>query len=228
MRFLSTVLVNPFTQWCKWVMFALLQQFLHRKQQLQIRYGANFSNVKFGRFNTLYERALLVDVTIDDYSYVGRDNVVACADIGKFTCFGPEVVVGLPKHPTKGFISAHPAFYSTAKQAQITFIEENMFNEFERVRIGHDVWIGTRSIIMGGITIGNGAIIGAGAVVTKDVPPYAVVAGVPAKVIKHRFDAEQVKTLEAIQWWNRDAVWLKKNAKQFHRVDEFLRMHGPK
>jgi acetyltransferase-like isoleucine patch superfamily enzyme len=226
MRFLITVLNNPFTQWCKWVLFALWQQFLHRKQHLLIRYGAHFSNVRFGRFNTLYDRAFLTDVVIDDYSYVGRDNVVACADIGKFTCLAPEVIVGMPNHPSRGFISAHPAFYSTARQAQITFVENDLFEEFKRVTIGHDVWIGTRAIVMGGVTIGNGAIVGAGAVVTKDVPPYAVVAGIPARVLRYRFEPEQIRMLEKIEWWNQDLDWLKANAHYFHRVNDFFRLYA--
>lgn len=226
MRFLSAILVNPFTLWCKWVVFALWQQFVYRKQHLLIRYGAHFSNVRFGRYNTLYDRAFLTDVVIDDYSYVGRDNVVACADIGKFTCLGPEVIVGLPNHPSRGFISAHPAFYSTARQAQVAFAKEDLYEEFKRVIIGHDVWIGTRSIIMGGVRVGNGAIIGAGAIVTKDVPAYAVVAGVPAKVVRYRFEADQIAKLEEIQWWNRDVSWLRQNVDQFHQVDEFLRMQS--
>lgn len=223
MRFLSTILNNPFTQWCKWVLFALWQQFLHRKQHLLIRYGAHFANVQFGRFNTLYERAFLTDVVIDDYSYIGRDNVVACTNIGKFTCLAPEVIVGMPNHPSRGFISAHPAFYSTARQAQVAFVEKDIYEEFKRVTIGHDVWIGTRSIIMGGVRIGNGAIIGAGAVVTKDVPAYSVVAGVPAKVVRYRFEADEIAKLETIQWWDRDVSWLRENVDQFHQVDEFLR-----
>jgi acetyltransferase-like isoleucine patch superfamily enzyme len=128
----------------------------------------------------------------------------------------------MPNHPSRGFISAHPAFYSTARQAQITFVDKDYFSEFKRVTIGHDVWIGTRSIIMGGVSIGNGAIIGAGAVVTKDVPPYAVVAGVPAKVVRYRFDAEEIEKLEEIKWWDRDISWLRQNADLFHQVDEFL------
>ncbi len=226
MRFILPILINPLTLWCKWLAFALIQQFRHRKKHLLIRSGAHFANTRFGQFNTLYDRAFLTDVELGDYSYVGRDNVVAYTEIGKFTCLGPEVIVGLPKHPSQGFISAHPAFYSTAKQAQFTFVDSMLFDEFDKVRIGHDVWIGTRAIVMGGVTIGNGAIIGAGAVVTKDVPSYAVVAGIPARVLRYRFEPEQIDMLEKIEWWNRDLDWLKTNAHYFHRVDDFFRLYA--
>jgi virginiamycin A acetyltransferase len=73
--------------------------------------------------------------------------------------------------------------------------------EYKRITIGNDVWIGARAVILDGITIGDGAIVGACAVVTKDVPPYAVVAGVPARVIRYRFSEKKIRTLLELQWW---------------------------
>ena len=72
------------------------------------------------------------------------------------------------------------------------------------VKIGNDVWIGRGAFIKGGVTIGDGAVIAAHAVVTKDVPPYAIVCGVPAKIIKYRFDCETIKELLDLKWWNYD------------------------
>ncbi len=69
------------------------------------------------------------------------------------------------------------------------------------IRIGHDVWIGRRAMIMSGVTIGNGAVIGAGSVVTRDVPPYAIVGGVPAKLIRFRFEQTTIDALQSLQWW---------------------------
>jgi len=74
--------------------------------------------------------------------------------------------------------------------------------EFKKVTIGNDVWIGTRALIMDGVTVGDGAVIGAGAVVTKDVPPYAIVGGVPAKIIKYRFSEKKISQMLELQWWN--------------------------
>ena len=97
---------------------------------------------------------------------------------------------------------------------------ENVY-PYKRVKVGNDVWIGTKVIVMGGVTIGDGAVIGAGSIVTKDVPPYAIVAGVPAKIIRYRFSEEIVKELQNIKWWNLPEDILKENISLFQK-DEIL------
>ncbi len=87
------------------------------------------------------------------------------------------------------------------------------------LKIGNDVWIGANVLILDGVTIGNGAIIAAGAVVTKDVPPYAVVGGVPAKIIKYRFNKEEIDFLEQLKWWEKDEKWLTEYGKYFNNVE---------
>lgn len=79
--------------------------------------------------------------------------------------------------------------------------------------IGHDVWIGARAIIMSGVTIGNGAVIGAGSIVTQDIPPYAVAAGNPARVIRYRFSADVIERIQASQWWNWSDDEIRENIK---------------
>ncbi|QHL89493.1 hypothetical protein GU926_17095 [Nibribacter ruber] len=81
--------------------------------------------------------------------------------------------------------------------------------------IGNDVWIGAHSIVLSGVTIGNGAIIGANSVVTKDLPPYSIAVGTPAKVIKYRFEPEIIEKLQQIQWWNWDKDKFNKNRQLF-------------
>ncbi|MGB5686044.1 MAG: DapH/DapD/GlmU-related protein, partial [Candidatus Electrothrix sp.] len=86
---------------------------------------------------------------------------------------------------------------------------------FQNVTLENDVWIGANSVILSGITLGNGVVVGAGAVVTKDVPNYAIVAGVPAKIIKYRFDKKIINELLQIEWWNFDKQVLKDNISLF-------------
>ncbi|MGL4939192.1 type B chloramphenicol O-acetyltransferase [Shewanella sp.] len=94
------------------------------------------------------------------------------------------------------WVTTFPFFYQGAEHAIDGFIRAG------DTEIGHDVWIGTEAMIMPGVTVGNGAVIGSKAVVTKDVPAYSIVAGNPAKHIRFRFNAEQIAMLEAMQWWH--------------------------
>ncbi|MCM1251813.1 MAG: hypothetical protein NC321_03260 [Clostridium sp.] len=131
-------------------------------------------------------------------------------------------------HP-KSFVSTSPVFHR--KKAFInTYVEEDCYEVYEKCSkdsrynaiIGNDVWIGKRVFLMGAITIGDGAIIGAGGVVTKDVPPYAIVAGVPAKIIGYRFNEEQIEKLLNIKWWDKSEAWIKEHANQFTDIEHFI------
>ncbi len=93
---------------------------------------------------------------------------------------------------------------------------------YQTTEIGSDVWIGMGAYIKAGVRIGNGAIIGMGSIVTKDVPPYAIVAGNPAKIIKYRFEEETIKDLIDISWWDRSEVEIIQNAKAFENADEII------
>ena len=101
------------------------------------------------------------------------------------------------------------------------FYSRNFFSEPYIVEIGNDVWIGAESLLMDGVAIGNGAIVAARSVVTKHVPPYAIVGGIPAKLIRYRFDEEEIELLEESRWWNRDLSWIKKHISLFHDVKKF-------
>lgn len=92
-----------------------------------------------------------------------------------------------------------------------------------KIKIGNDVWIGANAIILPRVTIGDGAIIGAGAVVTKDIPPYAIVGGVPAKIIKYRFESSIIEALLKIKWWNWDDEKIKENLDLFYDTELFVR-----
>ncbi|MBL7898684.1 MAG: CatB-related O-acetyltransferase [Crocinitomicaceae bacterium] len=108
------------------------------------------------------------------------------------------------------------------KQSGKTYADAPYFAEQEQVVVGNDVWIGTNVVILDGVTIGNGAVIAAGAVVTKDVAPFEIVGGVPAKHIRFRFTPEEIQKIESTAWWNKDEDWLQRHAEYFRNKEKFL------
>jgi len=172
-------------------------------------------NSSVGRFSKLHKNAKLVDATLGDYSYIGPNSVVGNCDVGKFCSIAHETLVGgLGKHPVD-WVSTNPVFYSPIGPLDVTFAKQDCFEEHDRTKIGNDVWIGVRAIVLDGITVGDGAIIAAGAVVTKDVPSYAIVGGVPAKILRYRFKEDEIRFLNHFKWWDKDDQWLRINYKLF-------------
>lgn len=160
-------------------------------------------------------------------SYIGPNSCVN-ARVGRFSSIASGVTIVSGNHPTNTMVSTHPAFFSKKKRCGMTFVSETIFDEVtyadsehHHVVIGNDVWIGANTTILNGVHIGDGAIIAAGAVVVKDVPPYTVVGGVPARAIKKRFTPEQIAFLQTFQWWNNDIAWLRRNAECFRDIDLF-------
>ncbi len=196
----------------------LLAKCRFRGKNLLIGHMAKVINCHFGVYNTISPYASLSNVKFGDFSYVGKNSVLMNVTVGKFSCISSEVMCGLGKHPSRDFVSIHPIFFSLQRQSQITFSSESHFDEYKPIDIGNDVWIGVRAIVCDGVKIGDGAIVGAGAVVTKDVPPYAVVGGVPAKILRYRFEAEDISYLAHFKWWDRDIQWLKENYLLFHDI----------
>ena len=155
-------------------------------------------------------------------SYMGADCRIS-ADIGKYCCIASNVVTAVGRHPTCEFVSVHPAFYSPdLSRCGLSFSNEVRFTESKgRVKIGNDVWIGTGVILLDGVCIGDGAIIAAGAVVNKDVEPYSIVAGVPARKIRKRFADVDCALLQKTCWWDMPEASIREKAKYFTSVEEF-------
>ena len=162
----------------------------------------------------VYGNTQVTNSTIGDYSYVGRNSRVIYADVGKFCSISGAVRLGMGTH-TLDKLSTSPIFTERHNSTKHQWTEIQTVNPFKRVRVGNDVWIGIGVMVMGGGTIGDGAVIGAGAIVTKDGPPYAVVAGVPAKVIRYRFTEDQIQTLEEVKWWEKPDEELNNNIALF-------------
>lgn len=138
-------------------------------------------------------------ISLGRYSYVARNTLIQNTTIGSFCSISEGCNIGMPSHPAY-YASTSPVFLSGNNYLKQNFAAIE-YEDCPRTIIGHDVWIGANAQIKSGISIGNGAIIGAGAVVTKDVPSYAIVGGVPATVIKYRFDFETCNCLIRSQWW---------------------------
>jgi len=166
----------------------------------------------------IYRGCRIFNSEIDSYTYVAPNSSVVHASIGKFCSISQNVFIGLPEHNLYS-LSTSPLFQTKQNALEISWVkEENSFKEYERVIIGNDVWVGMNVLIKGGLTIGDGAVIGAGSIVTKDVPPYAVVVGSPAKIIKYRFTYEIIDKLINSKWWNFSEPFLKKNIQLFENA----------
>ena len=180
-------------------------------------------------------RGTLVDMSQIGYAtYIAPYSELCRCKIGRYCSISSYVHIVHGTHPSKQWISTHPAFFSPQKRAGITYSPEHRFEEFKytdkekkyEVSIGNDVWIGYGANILGGITVGDGAIIAAGALVTKDVPPYAIVGGIPAKVLRYRFDEEKINYLLKLQWWNKDKDWIKEKACLFDDISKLMKENG--
>lgn len=154
-------------------------------------------------------------------SYLGHHCEMS-ANIGRFTSIAPYVRTNCGKHPfSYPYVTTCPMFFSTRKQNGETFAKRMVFQEMEEVPvIGNDCWIGENVFIVGGVKIGDGAVVLAGSIVTKDVPPYAIVGGVPAQVMKYRYDDETIHFLMELKWWNMDVGWLRKNWELFCDIEK--------
>lgn len=186
-------------------------------------FKSNYSILSFVNSNcdisdkaTIYRRSRINGVKLGDYSYLGRGTVAHNVIIGKFCSISDFCTIGLPAH-TISSISSSPIFNSIHNGTRYRWTNKNTFHSEIEIKIGNDVWIGYGTMVVKNVTIGDGAIIAAGSVVTKDIPPYAIVGGVPAKIIRYRFSPEIIEKLLKLQWWNLNEETLKKNLHIFQK-----------
>lgn len=165
--------------------------------------------------NKILRGAEVYKSEIGKYSYINSNSIVSNTNVGNFTSIGSNCTIGASEHPIK-FLSTSPLTYSDSKVE----VNNNLFgyksvfeNYSKRTLIGNDCWIGNNVVVLQGVQIGDGSIVGAGAVVTKDVAAYSIVAGVPAKPIKNRFSKEELHFLNTNgleKWWDLDEKELRK------------------
>lgn len=152
-------------------------------------------------YSVLFKNALLYKTSLGAYSYVQENTAIYSADVGPFCSIARNITIGLFVHPTS-MVSTSPIFYDCTQQLPRFFVKENLFQqEMLRTVIGPDVWIGEGAKVKAGVRIGVGAVIGAGSVVTRDVAPYTIAAGVPCRPIKKRFEEAICDRLLKSAWW---------------------------
>jgi len=189
-------------------------------------------DVEFGPWSALLGRTVISRSTVGAFTYL-NGATVGHARIGPFCSIGSGVLIGAGVHPTH-LPSTHPAFYSAVEKSGRTFARETHFAEHATTTIGADVWIGANTILVDGVTVGDGAVVAAGSVVTKDVEPYAVVGGVPARTIRTRFEPALVARYLTVRWWELPVAVLERHSEIFllapeaaiGRLEELREQHG--
>ena len=167
--------------------------------------GAEVVGSTLGRYVEIGAGARITESVFGDYSYTDRYADIAYSTLGKFVNVAAFVRINPGEHPYQR-ASLHHFMYRAQYYWPDEKDEEAIFDwrRSRRAVIGHDTWLGHGSVIMKGVTVGDGAIVGALSVVTKDVPPYAIVAGKPAQLIKWRHPEAIARRLQALAWWDWD------------------------
>ena len=191
------------------------------KNAITLDENSSIINSEILGYNKIGRNTSISNSKIGNFSYIGNFSQVNNVIIGNYCSIASYFKVGLGKHPIN-FISTSPFFYSKTQHWKFSIITKYPFSEYNIVKtvLGNDVWIGENVIVMDGIKIGNGAIVAAGSVVTKDVPDYAIVAGVPARIIKYRFSEDIILYLQNLKWWEKDIDWIKSNIESFQKPVE--------
>lgn len=195
-------------------------KYLYGKFFKKIIRGKCVINCNIHKTAKINSGATIVNSSIGRYTYTCYDDEIVNCEIGQFCSISDEVVIGGAEHPMS-WVSTSPVFQNVKHSGPKRKFSEFDFEGIKRTVIGNDVWIGRRAIIKAGVTVGDGAVIGSGSVVTKAIPPYAIVGGVPAKILKYRFDDETIKELLQSEWWNLSEEELEVAADKIRNAKEF-------
>jgi phosphonate metabolism protein (transferase hexapeptide repeat family) len=189
---------------------------------------AKLQETKLGAYCEVGARTMLLDVEMGDYSYVVNDAQITYTTIGKFCSIAAMTRINPGNHPMHRATQAHFTYRSSAYfPGETDDAEFFAWRKSYRIHIGHDVWIGHGAIVLPGRNIGTGAVIAAGAIVTKDVPAYTIVGGNPARPIKRRFPEDIADRLMQLAWWDWDHEALRSALPDFRKlaIEDFLQKY---
>lgn len=185
-----------------------------------ISFRATVVDSKIDKKAKIQHGAIVKYCSVGKYTYISARSSAIYANIGSFCSIASGVGIGGGAHKLDA-VSTSPVFNRGRNIFGKNFAGIE-FSPYKTTEIGNDVWIGNRAMVLQGVTIGDGAVVGAGSVVTKDVEPYTIVAGNPARVIRKRFDDETVEKLMKIKWWDMSDEDLKKYGQYFDNPEKLL------
>ena len=193
----------------------------------RIHESCRLRDSRVGDWVHLGPNTTLLESTIGDYSYTAGDVSSVYADVGKFCSIASHVRLNPGNHPTWRVTQHHMTYrraaYDLGEDDRAFF----QWRRDHRVRVGHDVWIGHGAIVLPGVSVGDGAVIGAGAVVTRDVEPYVIAVGVPARPLRDRFPSELAARIQATAWWDWPRELLEERLDDLCDLDRFLEKYAP-
>jgi phosphonate metabolism protein (transferase hexapeptide repeat family) len=190
--------------------------------------GAEVYRSRLGSWTEIGRGSLIVESEVGDYTYCDSETSLIYSTVGRFCSIAARVRINPGNHPM-GRVSQHHLTYRL-RQYGLAEQDDEEFFQWRRnhpCTIGHDVWLGHQVVVLPGVSIGTGAVVGAGAVVTRDVEPYSVVVGIPARPVKKRFADSVIRRLLASAWWDWDHDRLKERWRDLCDLEVFLQRYCP-